>query len=107
MESINEYIAYLEIFKPMQLPFFTFVGCFTLYVLNRLQNKQPFSIYTALNKMGNTATPKTILGDIFFSSLLGTFVVMSLTSPETTSQALFAGLGMTGVLSPYAKNIGE
>lgn len=87
-----------------KIPFFTFLGSFVLYVSNRLQNKQPFSVFTAINiDIGPTANSWTILADIFISSCLGTAVILPLTGPTTVPQAIVAGLGMTGILSVHAK----
>jgi len=91
---------YFKIIIMLKLPAFTFLGAFTLYVLNRLHNKQPFSLFTALNvDMGSAASAKIILFDMFLSSVIGTLVVVPLTSPSTVPQAIIAGLGMTGILS--------
>jgi archaellum biogenesis protein FlaJ (TadC family) len=82
----------------------TFVGAFILYILNKLNRKDPFSFLTALNMP--TEKPIVILFDIFISSLLGAIVVFPLTNPVTAPQAIIAGLGMTGILSTYTKNTG-
>jgi hypothetical protein len=88
----------------LQLPFFAFVGAFVLYVLNRLQNKIPFSLFNALGiKVDSEARPWTILWDMIISSIIGAIVVVPLTSPTTTAQALAAGLGMTGILAAAKK----
>lgn len=109
--NIWEYIKGIELLQYLEYvkyPFFTFIGAFTLYVLNRLQNRQPFSIFAAINiDVGTTAQPRTILGDMIASSLLGVAVVIPLTAPSTVAQAIIAGLGMTGVLSTYSKAIKE
>lgn len=85
----------------------TTLGAFVLYILNRLQNRQPFSLFLALNvAMDNSAKPGVILLDMFLSSLIGAGVVYLLTTPVTVPQALVAGLGMTGVLSAHAKETG-
>jgi len=83
----------------------TFIGAFVLYILNRLQKRQPFSLFSAMNIdiSSNNARPPVILIDMLLSSLIGTIVVLPLTSPTTVPQAIVAGLGMTGVLSVYAK----
>jgi len=44
-----------------QLPFFTFLGAFVLYLLNRLNGKQPFSLFRGLNiNVGSGARPFVI-----------------------------------------------
>jgi hypothetical protein len=97
-ETFSEVVAFLK------LPVFTFIGAFTLYVLNRHNDKQPFSLFRALNiNVGATGLPFIIFLDIVFTSILGTVVVIPLTAPATAAQALAAGLGMTGILSVRAK----
>jgi hypothetical protein len=87
----------------------TYVGAFVLYILNRLQKRLPFSLFSALNidTTSDNARPLVIFVDMLLSSLIGTIVVIPLTSPGTVPQAIVAGLGMTGVLSVYAKEKGE
>lgn len=89
----------------LTLPFFTFVGAFILYMLNRLQNKQPFSFFRVINiDVGVNASPLAVLSDMVISSFLGILVVIPLTSPSTVAQAIIAGLGMTGLLATYSKD---
>jgi hypothetical protein len=88
----------------LQLPFFTFLGAFALYLMNRLQGKQPFSFFRALNiDVGTGAGPLVILSDMVISSILGATLVIALTAPATVPQAVVAGLGMTGILSAHTK----
>lgn len=92
----------------VKLHFFAFSGAFVLYVMNRLNNRQPFSIFAALNiDVGNNGKPKTIFSDMVFSSMIGAIIVLPLTGPTTISQALAAGLGLTGILSAYSKSTGK
>jgi hypothetical protein len=88
----------------IQLIMWTGMGAFVLYALNRLNSHQPFSLFKVLNiNVDSQANSRTILGDMVVSSVLGAIVVFSLTSPETSRQAIAAGLGMTGILSAAAK----
>ena len=87
-----------------ELVFLAFLGAFTLYVLNRLQNHQPFSLFKAINiDVGPNGRPLAILSDMFFSCLIGALLVSVLSSPDTGRQAIVAGLGMTGILSAASK----
>ena len=75
-----------------------------LYALNRLHNHQPFSFFQVLNiDLGPTAKPTVIFLDMLVSSVLGALVVLALTSPISSRQAIVAGLGMTGLLSAATK----
>lgn len=95
---------YMIILGVLKIPCFTFIGAFTLYVLNRLNDKMPFSFYTAINiPITKDCKPSKIICDMFVSSLLGVLVVVPLVQPETIPQAIIAGLGMTGILSTYTK----
>src|SRR2546421_7881587 len=88
----------------LNLPFFTFLGAFALYLMNRLQDKQPFSLFRALNiNVGRGAGPFVIFSDMVISSILGATLVIALTAPITAPQAVVAGLGMTGILSAHTK----
>jgi hypothetical protein len=95
----------LHLYERLELPFFAWLGAFTLYVLNRHQGKQPFSLFRALNidVLTPAARPFTILIDMILSSALGALVVMPLTLPSTVAQAVIAGLGMTGILAAHTK----
>ena len=100
--TIQEIINLLQ----TSIPLYTFIGASTLYLLNRLQKKQPFSVFTALNaNMGAGAYPGKVLCDVVISSCLGTLIVIAITSPSTVPQAVIAGLGMTGVLSAHTTEI--
>jgi hypothetical protein len=97
--------VFLLVFSPLLVP--TTLGAIVLYILNRLQNRQPFSLFRALNvEVGNSATPFIIFFDMLFSSLIGAVVVFLLTQPVTVPQAVVAGLGMTGVLSAHSQDTG-
>jgi len=91
-----------------QIYFYTFIGAVFLYVLNRQQNKQPYSVFTALNvdidRRGFGGFCIVLL-DMLLSCLLGAVGVIALTSPTTISQAFASGLGMTGILSFHTKEI--
>lgn len=93
----------------LALPFYAYLGAFTLYVLNRINEKQPFSLFRALNidVISKTASPKIILWDMVFSSTLGAIVVVALVSPATVPQAIIAGLGMTGILAAHTKQTSQ
>lgn len=80
-------------------------GAFVLYLLNRNAGRQPFSLFQVLNIdiSRETGKPHTILFDMIVSSLIGGGIVFALVHPESTGQAIVAGLGMTGLLSAYAK----
>lgn len=94
----------LELKQTLEIPFFAFLGAFVLYLLNRLQDKQPFSLFKAINiNIGSDARSFTILFDMLISSCLGAIVIIPLTSPSTVPQAIVAGLGMTGILSAHTK----
>jgi hypothetical protein len=89
----------------LKLPFFTFLGAFVLYLLNRLQGKQPFSLFRGLNiNVGSGAWPIVIFFDMVISSILGAILVIALTAPVTVPQAVVAGLGMTGILSAHTES---
>lgn len=89
------------------LLFSTAFGAFVLYILNRHQNRQPFSLFVALNvDVGQKAYAWLVLLDMIFSSMIGAGVVYLLTQPVTVPQAVVAGLGMTGILSSHAKDTG-
>ena len=84
----------------IKLPAFACFGAIILYVLNKLQGKQPFSFFIALNiDVSNEAPWHIVLSDMLLSSLIGGIAVFFITSPATAAQAIMVGLGMTGVLS--------
>ncbi len=101
-------VTFIELFPLLKLLLATTLGAFTLYVLHRHQDKQPFSLFRAINidVISKSAQYRTILADMFFSSLLGATIVFLLTSPTTVPQAIIAGLGMTGILSANTKDVG-
>ena len=93
---------------PTAMYLFSFCGAATLYILNRLHDRHPFSLYRAINiSVGRTARPLTILCDIFLSSAIGTIVAVHLTGPQTIQQAIATGLGMTGILAALSSQIGR
>ncbi|HSN24412.1 MAG TPA: hypothetical protein VLS45_09670 [Methylomicrobium sp.] len=89
----------LMIIDAIRLPSFACFGAVILYVLNKLQGKQPFSFFVALNiDVSNQASWHMVLLDMLLSSLIGGIAVFFITSPATEAQAIMVGLGMTGVL---------
>lgn len=101
---MNETSIFIDpFFKQLMLHLYAYLGAVTLYVLNKQQQKQPLSLFSALNVDMGKAPFFVVLLDMVFSCLLGTFGVVALTSPDTAAQALAAGLGMTGLLSVYTK----
>src|SRR6266487_3216975 len=101
-QSIETVMTFLS---TMKLPFYAAQGAFMLYVLNRLQGKQPFSLFRALNidVLTAAARPITIFADMILSSVLGAALVLPLAAPTTIAQAIIAGLGMTGILAAHTK----
>ncbi len=90
--------------QKLDLLFWAFLGAFVLYALNRLQDHQPFSLFKALNvETGSGAKPSILLFDMLVSSAIGALVIFALATPETSRQAIAAGLGMTGLLSAATK----
>ncbi|EJB8454940.1 hypothetical protein MW332_004788 [Vibrio parahaemolyticus] len=90
--------------KEAALFFYTFMGAFVLYILNRHQGMRPFSLFSALNiNVSTKANALVILLDMVFSSIIGSIVVLALVEPTTVAQAVVAGLGMTGILSVNSK----
>jgi hypothetical protein len=82
------------------------LGAFVLYILYRHQNRQPFSLFVALNiPVGNSASYWVILLDMIVSSVIGGVSVTLLTVPVTVSQAFAAGLGMTGIFSAHLRGL--
>jgi archaellum biogenesis protein FlaJ (TadC family) len=97
----------VELMASLRLLFSTAFGAFVLYILNRHQNRQPFSLFVALNvDVGQKASAWLVLLDMIVSSVIGAGVVYLLTQPVTVPQAVVAGLGMTGILSSHAKDTG-
>jgi hypothetical protein len=85
---------------------FTFIGAFVLYILNRINNRQPFSFLMAINLPVTASTkPIVIICDMLLSSIIGALVVVPLVNPATIPQCIIAGLGMTGILSSHATEI--
>ncbi len=86
-----------------------FVGCFTLYMLTRLDGRQPFSLMRVLNVdlSNESGKPLVILFDMVLSSSLGGWLVMMVAQPNTTVQGVIAGLGMTGLLAAHTTKARE
>lgn len=104
--GMNEAIQ--KVIENLPLLFATGLGAFTLYILNRLQNQQPFSLFRALKAdLGNSPGAAVVFLDMLLSSLIGAAVVCLLAQLATIPQAVVAGLGMTGVLSAHAQNTGD
>ena len=77
-------------------------GAFVLYILNLLNEKQPFSLFTALKiKMKNR--PWRTFFDMLISSAIGAGVVLMLLNPASAAEAGSSGLGLTGILSAFGK----
>lgn len=82
------------------------LGAFVLYILYRHQNRQPFSLFVALNiPVGNSASYWVILLDMIVSSVIGGVSVTLMTAPVTASQVFAAGLGMTGIFSAHLRGL--
>jgi hypothetical protein len=78
-------------------------GAFVLYILNRLNNRQPFSLFTAL-QVNMDRRPTIIFLDMIASSGIGALVVIFLLNPSTVPESVAGGLGLTGVLSAFGKD---
>lgn len=87
----------------VQLFFAAMFGAFVLYLLNRINNKQPFSLFTAL-QVNLDSRPVVIFLDMLISSAIGAGVVMLILNPVSVSEAGTAGLGLTGILSAVGKH---
>jgi hypothetical protein len=86
----------------LKLYFAAMFGAFVLYVLNRLNNRQPFSLFSAL-QVELDKRPAMILADMIISSAIGAGVVFLMLNPTSVPEAVTAGLGLTGVLSAIGK----
>jgi hypothetical protein len=86
----------------IQLFFSAMFGAFVLYLLNRLNNRQPFSLFTAL-QIKLDRRPGIIFFDMVISSAIGAGVVILILNPNSVSEACTAGLGLTGILSVFGK----
>lgn len=94
-----------SLFSSCRLFLYAVLGAFVLYLVNKLQNRHPLSLFTAINvRMDRTAHPVLVLMDMILSSILGAAVVVPLTSPTTGPQAILVGLGMTGILSVHTQS---
>lgn len=80
-------------------------GAFVLYVLHRINDRQPFSLFSALRiQMDNPGRPLRIFGDMIISSAIGAGVVILMFDPQILSEAVAMGLGLTGILSAFGKD---
>ena len=77
-------------------------GAFVLYVLNRLNKRQPFSLFTAL-QVKLDSRPSMIFSDMIVSSAIGAGIVILMLNPTSVTESVTAGLGLTGVLSAFGK----
>ena len=78
-------------------------GAFVLYVLNRLNNRQPFSLFTAL-QVKLDSRPGMIFSDMIVSSGIGAGIALLRLNPASGAALVTAGLGLTGVIvRPSAK----
>jgi hypothetical protein len=86
----------------VQMFFSAMFGAFVLYTLNRLNERQPFSFFTALQI--KVDGPLKTFSDMIISSALGAGVVLLVTHPATVAEAGASGLGLTGILSAFGKD---
>ena len=77
-------------------------GAFVLYVLNRLNKRQPFSLFTAL-QVKLDSRPGMVFSDMIVSSAIGAGIVILMLNPTSVTESVTAGLGLTGVLSAFGK----
>jgi hypothetical protein len=92
----------VELFVVTHLFWAATFGAFVLYLLNRLNSRQPFSLLTALH-VGTRNRPLLTFGDMIISSAIGAGVVLLLLHPASASEAGAGGLGLTGILSAFGK----
>jgi hypothetical protein len=78
-------------------------GAFVLYMLNRLNNRQPFSLFNAI-QVSTDRRPLLIFVDMLVSSGIGAGVVLLLVKANSVSEAVTGGLGLTGILSAFGKD---
>ena len=100
-----DYVAFatrVVSFTPLHLFLSAMFGAFILYVLNRLNERQPFSFFRALGI--EIGTPKSIFFDMVVSSALGAGVVLFIIRPSSVTEAMTSGLGLTGMLSAFGKS---
>ena len=104
-EAIRATVQYLLPYKYMPIAAF---GAFLLYVTNRSQDKQPWSLFYAANvNVGKSGKPLVIAFDMALTSIVGGVVVLLLTWPTSCAQAILAGFGWTGILSVRSKKMEE
>ena len=86
------------------MTFYSSVGALALYIVNRLNYRPTFSICTAINMDVSRETGKSvmILADLLVSAAFAGFVVKVMTDPSQPIQAVFSGLGATGLLAVAA-----
>jgi hypothetical protein len=80
-------------------------GCFVLYLLSRLNDRQPLSLLRALS-IELRKKPLLMFFDMIVSSAIGAGIVLILFRPGTASEAGAAGLGLTGILSALGRDAG-
>ncbi len=80
------------------------IGAIALYIVNRLNYRPTFSVCTAINidVSKETGKPFLILLDILVSAAFAGFLVKVMTDPSAPIQAVFSGLGATGLLAVAA-----
>lgn len=78
-------------------------GAFVLYMLNRLNNRQPFSLFNAL-QVATNGRPFLIFVDMLLSSAIGAGIVILVSKASSIGEAVNGGLGLTGVLSAFGKD---
>lgn len=83
---------------------FTFVGVFGLFVITLSRGSQPFSLFTACKMQLDR--PRAIFTDMLVSSIIGTAIAVPIVAPDTVTQAVAGGLGLTGILTVYAADTG-
>ena len=81
-------------------------GAFVLYMLNRLNNRQAFSLFNAI-QVSTTGRPGRIFLDMLVSSAIGAGIVILITKANSVSESVSGGLGLTGILSAFGKDSNE
>jgi hypothetical protein len=108
MELIVSFVQeHQYLVKGVGLYFAAAFAAFVLYAVNRLQRRQPFSLFQVLNfdVVSTGASGHMILLDMFISSMIGAGVVSLLSSPSTAPDALTVGLGWTGLVSLHTTEL--
>lgn len=78
-------------------------GAFVLYMLNRLNNRQPFSLFGAI-QLRTDGRPLLLFLDMLISSAIGAGVVVLVVTLGSVQEAATAGLGLTGILSTFGRD---